>query len=130
MTPHPLTNFEIQIHYQNESKFNRNSSRNNLPNINNGTYEINLMSTNQCNLIDLMFMLKMLQQHSFGAEKILKEIKKFTGNKIIQANIYRIQAYDLIVRKYCCIGFIEFMLNNERLAEVISVFFPSNFFQK
>ena len=32
------------------------------------------------------------------AEYILKEIKKFVGNKNITANIYRIQAYSSIMR--------------------------------
>ena len=31
MPPHPLTNFEIQKYYQNESRFNGVYSRNNLP---------------------------------------------------------------------------------------------------
>ena len=39
MPLHPVTNFEIQKHYQIESKFN---SRNNLPKIKNGVYVINL----------------------------------------------------------------------------------------
>ena len=30
MSPHPLTSFEIQKYYQNESKFNSVSSRSNL----------------------------------------------------------------------------------------------------
>ena len=30
--PHPLTNFEIQIYYQNEPRFNEVYSRDNLPN--------------------------------------------------------------------------------------------------
>ena len=33
---------------------------------------------------------------SFGVEHIPKEIKKFSGNKNIISNIYRMQAYDLI----------------------------------
>ena len=33
MAPHPLTNFEIQIYYQSEPKFNGVYSRNNLPGI-------------------------------------------------------------------------------------------------
>ena len=33
---------------------------------------------------------------SFGVEHIPKEIKKFSGNKNVISNIYRIQAYDLI----------------------------------
>ena len=35
---------------------------------------------------------------SFGDERIPKEIRKFTGNKNIATNIYRIQAYDSIMR--------------------------------
>ena len=42
MPSHPLTNFEIQKHYQNEPKFNGVYSRNNLPKIKDGTYVINL----------------------------------------------------------------------------------------
>ena len=42
MPPHPLTNVEIQKHYQNEPKFNGVYSRNNLPKIKDGTYVINL----------------------------------------------------------------------------------------
>ena len=42
MPPHPLTNFEIQKYYQNESKFNGVYSRNNLSTIKGGAYIINL----------------------------------------------------------------------------------------
>ena len=38
MLPHPLTNFEIQKYYQNEPKFYGVYSRNNLPEIKDGTY--------------------------------------------------------------------------------------------
>ena len=44
----------------------------------------------------------------FGVEHIPKEIKKFIGNKNIITNIYRIQAYDLTMCRYFCIGFIDF----------------------
>ena len=40
--PHPLINFEIQTYYQNESRFNGVFSRDNLPNMINGAYVINL----------------------------------------------------------------------------------------
>ena len=41
--PHPLTNFEIQHYYQNESRFNGVYSRDNLPKqIKDGAYVINL----------------------------------------------------------------------------------------
>ena len=42
MPSHPLTNFEIQKHYQNEPKFNSGYSRNNLPKIKNKVHVINL----------------------------------------------------------------------------------------
>ena len=43
MPPHPLTNFEIQKYYHNESKFNGVFSRDSLPNkIKDGAYVINL----------------------------------------------------------------------------------------
>ena len=42
MPPHPLTNFEIQKCYKNESNFNGVYSRDNLPKIKDGAYVINL----------------------------------------------------------------------------------------
>ena len=42
MSPHPLTNFEMQKYYQNKSKFNGVYSGNNLPKIKDRTYVINL----------------------------------------------------------------------------------------
>ena len=43
MPPYPLTNFEIQKYYQNQTKFNGVYSRDNLPDkIKDGAYEINL----------------------------------------------------------------------------------------
>ena len=42
MPPHPLTSFEIQKYFQNEPKFHGAYSRNNLPNIKDGAYVINL----------------------------------------------------------------------------------------
>ena len=42
MLPHPMTNFKIQRFYQDELKFNDGYSRNNLSNIKDWTYIINL----------------------------------------------------------------------------------------
>ena len=42
MSPHPLTNFEIQKCYQRETKFSAVYSRNNLPKIKDGAYVLNL----------------------------------------------------------------------------------------
>ena len=47
---------------------------------------------------------------SFGVEHIPKEIRKFIENKSIIKNIYRIQAYELIMCRYFCIGFIDLTL--------------------
>ena len=64
---------------------------------------------------------------SFGVEHILKEIKKFTGNKNIITNIYRIQAYNSIICRYLCIGFIEFMLKDKSLLDYPNLFSPNNY---
>ena len=42
MSPHPLTNFEIQKHYLKEPKFNDGYSKNELPKIKDRAYIINL----------------------------------------------------------------------------------------
>ena len=44
-------------------------------------------------------------------------MKKLIRNKNIITNIYRIQAYDSIMRGYFCIGFIVFMLKGKSLLE-------------
>ena len=46
----------------------------------------------------------------FGIEHIPSEINKFIGNKNIKSNIFRLQAYDLIMCGYYCIEFINYML--------------------
>ena len=61
---------------------------------------------------------------SFGVAHIPKVIKKFKSNKIINTSIYRIQAYDLILSRYFCIKFINFMLDNKRLGDFINLFSP------
>ena len=42
MPPHPLTNFEIRKYYQNKRRFNGVYSRDNLTEITDGAYVINL----------------------------------------------------------------------------------------
>ena len=78
MPPHPLTNFEIQKYYKNEPRFNGVYSRDNLPEIKDGGYVINLdeysdigthwvalyVNNNSVTYFD-----------SFGVEHIPKEIK-------------------------------------------------------
>ena len=64
---------------------------------------------------------------SFGVDHIPKEIKKFIGNKNFITNIYRIQAYSLIMYGYFCIGFIDFMLNDKSLSDYTNLFPPNEY---
>ena len=54
---------------------------------------------------------------SFGVEFIPKQIKKIIRNKNVATKIYRIRAYDAIMCRYFCIGFIDFMLRGKRLLD-------------
>ena len=78
--PHPLTNFEIQAYYQNESRFNGIYSKDNLPNtIRDGLYVINLdeFSDVRTHRIALHVNNKTVTYFdSFGVKQIPKEIKK------------------------------------------------------
>ena len=107
MPAHPLTNFEIQKYYQNEPKFNGVYSSNSLSKIKDGAYIINLddYQSIEAHWISLYVNAKNVTHFdSFCVEHILKEIKKFIGNKI--TNIYRIQEYDSTMCAYVSIGFI------------------------
>ena len=64
---------------------------------------------------------------SFGAEHISKEMKTFIDNKTIKTNIFRIQAYDSIMCRYFCIGFIDFMLAAKTLNKFTNLFSLNNF---
>ena len=130
MSPHPLTNFEIQKYYQNDPRFNGVYSRENLPKIKDGVFVINLdeysdIGTHWVALYihnnDLTYF------NSFGVEHIPKERKTFINNKNIKTNIFRIQAYDSIMCRYFCIGFIDFMLAGKTLTEFTNLFSPNNF---
>ena len=63
---------------------------------------------------------------SFRAENILKEIRTFVSNKNIEANIFRIQAYDSLTCGYLCIGFIDSMLTGKTLTDFTNLFSPNN----
>ena len=126
MPPRPLTNFEIQKYYQNESRFNGVYSRDNLPKTNDGAYVTNLdeysnIGTHWVSLYVFTYF------DSFGVEHIPKEIRTFINNKNIATNIFKIQAYDLIMCGYFCIGFIDFMLAEKTLTEYTNLFSPNNF---
>ena len=59
--PHPLTNFEIQNYYENESKFNSIYARNNSSEIKDGAYLVNFDEYESIEIIGLLCiqMLKM-----------------------------------------------------------------------
>ena len=98
---HLLTNFETQMYYQNEPRFNGVYSRDNMPDkIKDGTYVINLdeYSDTETHWIALYVNVRTVTYFgSFGVEHIPKEIKKFINDKIIITNIFRIQAYDSVM---------------------------------
>ena len=134
--PHPLTNFEIQAYYQNEPIFDGVFSRDNLPErsstdeIKNCVYVTNLDEYHDIGTdwIALYVNNKTVTYFDyFGVEHIPKEIKKFISNKNIIVNIFRIQAYDLVMCGYFCIGFIDFMFNGNSLTDFTNLFLPNNF---
>ena len=133
MPLHPLTNFEIQKYYQNQTKFNGVYSRDNLPEIKDEEYVINL---NEYFDIGTHWIALYVQKNdviyfdSFEVEHIPKEIKTFISNKSIKTNIFRIQVYDSIMCKYFCIGFIDFMLAGKTLTDFTNFFLPYNFKKK
>ena len=101
MPPHPLTNFEIQKYYHNETKFSGAYSRDNLPNkIKDGAYVITLdeYSDVGTHWVALFVKNNITYFDRFGVEHIPKEIIKFIGRPLLSknviANIFRKQAYD------------------------------------
>ena len=88
MLPHPLTNFDIQKHQKNESRFNGVYSRDNLPKIKDGAQVINIdeysdVGTHWVSLYVSKASLKEVNNNnvtyfdSFGVGNILKEIEAF-----------------------------------------------------
>ena len=131
MPPHPLTNFEIQKYYRNETKFNDVYSSDNLPNkMKDGAYVINLDEHSDIGTHWVVLYVKnndITYFDSFCGEDISKEITKFIGHKNVIANIFRIQAYDSVMCGYVCIGFIDFMFKGKTLTEYTNLFSTNNF---
>ena len=101
LTPHPLTNFEIQEYYQNEPRFNGVFSRDNLPNsIKNGAYVITLDKHHNIGTHWVVLYVNnktITYFDSFGVEHVPKEIMKFIVTKKKITNIFRMQAYDSVM---------------------------------
>ena len=131
MLSYSLTNFEIQKYYQNKHKFIVVYSRNNLPKTEDETYVINLYEYKSTGTQWIAFYLNganVTKFQSFGVEYIPKEIKKFIGNKIIITYIYRMQAYNSKMCGYLCIGFIDFMLkDNKSFLDYTNLFSPNEY---
>ena len=131
MTPHPLTNFEIQAYYQNEPRFNGVYSRDNLPDeIKDEAYVINLdeysdIGTNWIALYENNKTVTYVD--SFGVEHIPKEVKKFINNKNIITTIFKIQAFDSVMCGYFCIGFINYTFMGKSLTDYTNLLSPNNF---
>ena len=129
MQPHCLTNFEIQK-YQNEPRFNGVYSGDNLTEIKDEAYAINLDEYS-----DIWTHCVRLYVHnndvtnfdSFGVEYFPKEIKTFIDNKNIKTNIFRIEAYDSTMCGYFCIGFIDIILAGKTLTAFTNLFSPNSF---
>ena len=131
LSPHPLTNFEIQEFYQNEPRFNGDFSRDNLGStVKNGAYVINLDEYHDIGTHWVALYVNnktIIYFDSFGFEHIPREIMKFIVRKKIITNIYRIQAYDSIMCGYFCIGLINFMFNGKSLTDYTNPFSPNDF---
>ena len=129
--PHPLTNFEIKTYYQNEPRFNGVFSRDNLPNkIKNGAYVINIDEYHDIgNHWVALYVNNKYPKYfdSFAVGHISKEIVKFTGNKSIITNIFRIPAHDSVMCGYFCIRFIDFMFSGNSLTDFTNLFSPNDF---
>ena len=125
-------------YYENESRFNGVYSRDNLPNkIRDEAYVINL---DEYSVIGTHWVALYAKNNdityfdTFGVEHIPKEIIKFINrpsqNKNIMTNTFRIQAYDSIMRRNVCIGFIDFMFKGKTLTEYTNLFSPNDFKKK
>ena len=126
--PQPLKNSEIQKYYKNEPRFNGVFSRNNLPKkIKDGAYVINLdeYADVGTHWIALFFNRnEVVYFYSFGVEHVSEEIENIIRNKNIKANIFGVQANNLVMCGYFCIGFIDFMVAGKKLTDYTNLFSP------
>ena len=130
-TTSSLTNFEIQKYHADEIRFNGVFSRDNvLRNIKDGAYVLNRDDHADAGTHWIALFCnrnKIVYFDSFGVEHVPEEIKKFTKNKNITANIFHVQANNSIMCGYFCIGFIDFMLAGKTLTDYTNLFSPHDF---
>ena len=117
----------MQTYYQNEPRFNGVYSRDNLTEIKDGTYVINLDEYSDIGTHWVAMYVRnndVTYFYSFGVEQIPKEIKTFIDRSLsITTNIFRIQTCDSKMCGYFCTGFIDFMLPGKTLNEFTNLFF-------
>ena len=56
-----------------------------------------------------------------------KKIKKFNDKSTVVTNMFKIQAHDSVMCGYFCSGFIDFILKDKNLTDLIYLFSPNNF---
>ena len=126
-----MKNFQIQRHYQKESKFNGIYSRNNFLN-KRWPYAINLDQYESIGTHWIALYVNRINKRashdeiyfdSFWVKHIPKEIKKFIRKKNIITNIYKIQTYVSIVGKKNFIGFVDFVLRGWNLLALYKFIF-------
>ena len=125
MLTHPLTNFQIQKHYQNVPKFCGVYSRKKLLILKDGAYVTNLDDYKSIGAHWIALYVngdKITYFESFGVTHILKEIETFIGNKLIKTNVYI--GYKQMIG-YFCIAFTNFMIKEKILIDYANLFFPT-----
>ena len=129
--PHTLINFELKEYYESEPRSNGVYSRDNLRKpIKNGAYVINLDKYADVGSHWIALYVKnneVIYFHSFGAEHVPKEIKRFVGHKNTKTNIFRIQEDNSIMCGYFLIGFIHFMFVGKTLIDFTNLLSPYDF---
>ena len=134
MLAHPLTNFEIQMYYQNQPRFKGIFSRDNLSKkIKDWAYVINLDEYVDVGTHWIALFCRKNETVYFNSlrfEHVTEEIKEFIGNKNIKAKIFRIRASNSIMWGYFYIGFIDFMLSGKKLTDFTNLFSPYDFEKK
>ena len=114
MPPHPLTKFEIQEYYKIKPRFNSVYSRDNLPKTKKcGAFVINLDENKDVGTHWIALYVKnneITNFDSLGVEHVPKDIKKIIEHKNIKTNKLTIQADNLIICEYFCIGFIDLVI--------------------
>ena len=128
MLLHPSSNFEIKIYYQNKPKFNGVSSRNNLSEIKDRAYLINLDEYKSVGTYSIVLHANgdnPLCFDTFGVKHISKEIKTFIDKINIITKICIIQTNDAIKCKYQCVGFINFKLKDRKILDYTNLFSPN-----